>query len=1033
MHISVRKSMAWAVLVSFLISDLSFADTSVLKRDFPAEFRERIEALQRKPEGLIISSSAASVTDAYRGASEKLVIHIQDAHTNLGAQKNLAKILDEIIQQYGVDLVFVEGGTGNDSLSFLRGYAGSGVRKRVAMRFLEKGEISGEEYLDIVSEMPFTLWGIEDPSLYEKSLVTYARVIEVRKAALAYLDRLTRAVDAVKPRIYSAEFFGFEKAAVDFRKTRLTFTDYFERLRAESGKNGIDFAGFENLVRLESVRELESRVDFRKADAQQAEIVRRLSKSEPLFAGLAQAADRLKLGRTPVQAFYDTLEARMGDAGLPLELYPEFDAYLRYLRGFSAIDIRALLDDIERIEGEVFARYAGDPDSVRLREITRYVDLLRNYFSLKLKPSEFQTYKKNIKDFRIASWLAYLNRKLIEFGRHAEAVPLDNVLDDRQGQVEAFYRTVEARDHAFVDRAFSKMEESKRPVAVLICGGYHTPHLKELMREKDASYVVVTPFVTEETDMQNYERVLLGSLDPTKRWMVSAREGTVRPVRAFEKLDTVPSLQGRLFRNDGLYGKTVAYAVEFLKSVRGATPERFRFLFDEIDSTGEIQLTFSNGSRLGLNPSALSKAKFARDLPSIKPFVEPAKQTDGPGLPAAVQQKIQEPESAAAGPAAAATVPEFSGTDAPGWEEARAFVPDFVAAVEPELGPGRKTFVIELKDRTLRIDVAKAADDGTVTANLFDAAAEEEVLLAAPLVLTRKQAAEHRGNFQRQQTRIRTTMLASTSPAAEKAAAAQKILMNARMGRTDYLSRSGMIAEALKPMKIDTRQPVLVKIPAGALSSLLKVNNGRFYDGFMKLFIGEAIHARRQTYGINVYYGLDTADPAVRARLDLLLRELKAENADNEDYVREIGVLENEIADPSFLPADIRVVELFDAAAGAAGKGNVNLPLDLKVAEYESGKDDVGMLAFRGIIQVGIYAARTNLSAVPDALLNAYQTLLGRTLSAEERGMFAAVITGDIDDLSVIARFAIPPTVRINIDAIFELFNLMLRQLAKSA
>ena len=613
----------------FLAQGTLLAEIATLRTTRTDDETRRVAELGADPGSLLVSAAAASVNDSHRGTSGKVLIHIQDAHTNLSAQKNLATILDEIITQYGVDLVFVEGGTGNDSLSFLREYAEPETRRRTAARFLERGEISGEEYLDITSEpdKPFLLWGIEDPDLYEKSLVSYAQIVDIRKAANAYLDRVGRAVKAVRPRIYPHDLLEFEKKASEFRKTRIPFTDYYEYLAASAAKGGVDLAAHPDFARLGEIRELEKTVDFKKADAEQGEVVKLLARREPILAELAQSTDKLKFGRAPVPAFYDMLAARMKEQGM--EPRPNLDAYMRYVRAFGALDMPALLKDFEAIEDASYARYEDKPDVRRLHEISRYVDILRNYYSLKLKPSEFAVYKKNIKNFQSSEWIAYLNRKLMDFGRHGEVVVFDPILDDRQAEVESFYRTIESRDYAFVDRAFKKMEETGRNTAVLICGGYHTPHLKELLKEKQSSYVVVTPHVADETDIENYERVLLGSLDPTKRWVVTAREGTVRPRRAAELRGVVPEVQENLIRNDGLYGKPFAGAVQSLQalsqSAEGVQRGRFGLIVDPDETLRTIRVTTAaNGRSFVLRPEASERRLFDADAPWPTAIASPA-------------------------------------------------------------------------------------------------------------------------------------------------------------------------------------------------------------------------------------------------------------------------------------------------------------------------------------------------------------------------------------------------------------------------
>ena len=107
---------------------------------------------------------------------DPLVYLIQDAHTNPSGQINLSKSLNHIFdQEKDLKYVFIEAGVGNNSLSGLRKLAPLAKRKQVAEEFLRKGLLHGEEYLDLTNNRPFTIWGVEEASLYTKSLEVYRK------------------------------------------------------------------------------------------------------------------------------------------------------------------------------------------------------------------------------------------------------------------------------------------------------------------------------------------------------------------------------------------------------------------------------------------------------------------------------------------------------------------------------------------------------------------------------------------------------------------------------------------------------------------------------------------------------------------------------------------------------------------------------------------------------------------------------------------------------------------------------------------
>ena len=111
------------------------------------------------PQNLNIPANYGTVKETFDAAllnqnTKPLIIHIQDAHCNYEAQKNMSGLLKYLVNEYGLKLIMVEGGSGDVSLSSLRGYADKNTRIEVAERYLKEGKISGEEYLDIISDQP---------------------------------------------------------------------------------------------------------------------------------------------------------------------------------------------------------------------------------------------------------------------------------------------------------------------------------------------------------------------------------------------------------------------------------------------------------------------------------------------------------------------------------------------------------------------------------------------------------------------------------------------------------------------------------------------------------------------------------------------------------------------------------------------------------------------------------------------------------------------------------------------------------------
>ena len=135
--------------------------------------------------------------------SDKLVIHIQDAHCNYDAQMRIAEILEYIAEKYGIDHVNLEGGTGKYDLSVYRDIENENVRKKVADLFARDGELSGAEFLAATNPGEIVLNGVEDAELYKKNLLAYKETVKEKDRIEKKLDFLEAQVKKLKLHVYN--------------------------------------------------------------------------------------------------------------------------------------------------------------------------------------------------------------------------------------------------------------------------------------------------------------------------------------------------------------------------------------------------------------------------------------------------------------------------------------------------------------------------------------------------------------------------------------------------------------------------------------------------------------------------------------------------------------------------------------------------------------------------------------------------------------------------------------------------------------
>ncbi len=484
--------------------------------------------------GMNIPHSVALVEDTWKvPGNDKIIFLLQDAHTNESGQANIAKALDLILQKEKVKYVFLEAGTGDDSLSYLREKAPLERRQQVANSYLKKGELSGAEFLDLTSEHKFILWGAEDKTLYYKSIECYKVIVDQREKFKNYLNQIETTTDTLKSRLFNLSLFTFDEKHEAFLKEKISLTDYFSVLSKEADKIGISLSSYSHIRSLKKIKEEEARIDFEKANQEQQKALASLTPEvmkELLEASQDAKYEIFKLSgqnHTAAKAYYALLEEKIREEVRSSEVgarkiyseprtpnselkYPNLFRYFDYLKEVRKIDPKKLFDEQRLLESEIYRVLAKTTDEAELSRISQNLKSLKLLLDLTLTPDEFHRYAADPRTFDVAYITGFLNRKIMDLRNNYErAVFLEKGYEDVFQKAREFYELTYQRDEAFVRNALKKMDKENETKAVLITGGYHSPNLKEILKKNNISFICLTPQILHETNLKRYEKILL--------------------------------------------------------------------------------------------------------------------------------------------------------------------------------------------------------------------------------------------------------------------------------------------------------------------------------------------------------------------------------------------------------------------------------------------------------------------------------------------------------------------------------------------
>lgn len=462
-----------------------------------------------------------SIAEVYSdGTNGKTIIHIQDAHVNYEAQKSLARLVEHLIKNYGFKLILVEGGSKNDSLSYLREKGPIEVREEVADEFLRAGRISGEEYLDIASEYPMLIWGIEDKPLYDEGMRAFLELDSFKDEALEKVNAIRKVANALKAHIYNKEMKELDSKEQAFEDRRTSLAGYYEYLGGVAADKGVEVGLYPNVERFLELVRLERAIDFAAVETERKDLIDALNEalSEDDAASLANEASDYKRGAITALAFHNYLsDLALSTSGVDSTQYPNLTSYVDYLKLYAAINSDNLFAEGQDFVEAIKEKLVATDEERQLAKISKGADILRDILSIRLTPEEFTYFERHKDQFITTGWSKFLTESKLTYNVAGD-IPLDlSVVDDNIDKLEKFYDIANQRDEAFIRNAALRMNEQGVDKAILIAGGFHTPRLTQHFRRDGYTYMVIAPTVTRETDSALYHEMLKKKWNPSQQ------------------------------------------------------------------------------------------------------------------------------------------------------------------------------------------------------------------------------------------------------------------------------------------------------------------------------------------------------------------------------------------------------------------------------------------------------------------------------------------------------------------------------------
>ena len=336
-----------ALLISgiFLFQQLTIAQQPVIPN---VEIKD-IRADTIDPDQFSLPRDIAITKDLKDSKSDKLIINIKDVHDNYGAQVSIAEVLENLLVNYDIRFVGIEGSEGYIDTSFISDFPDEEAKKLTADHLMRQGKISAGEFFTALSETPIYLYGIDDSELYLKNYYSFLNLLEYKKQNLGLVDILKRSLLNLQEYLFSEDLMRINGNSILNGDTEKGFTKRWFAIKQIGEVHRIELNDCPNIISLMKAVELEKKIDYDATNVERDELLDLLTKKvqREKLEKLVIKSLAFKLGRISKSQFYTYLVILARNENVDKYRYSNLEQFCEYVTLYESIDIALLIDEIE--------------------------------------------------------------------------------------------------------------------------------------------------------------------------------------------------------------------------------------------------------------------------------------------------------------------------------------------------------------------------------------------------------------------------------------------------------------------------------------------------------------------------------------------------------------------------------------------------------------------------------------------------------------------------------------------------------------
>lgn len=490
----------------------------------------------------------SNTEEASKPISPKIIIHVRDAHSIYEAQKNIAQLIELLNRRYQVRLVCLEGASGKIDTSVLNQFSDPTINRRVLEDLVREGKVTGAEYAAAVLGAPITIYGIENPTLYQENVKAYRTLAQHREKVTQVFTLFERQLEDLSEPILSPTLRGLVRLVYQYEEGKIQASEYGlsllksyeENVGAMGQKEFLDL--YPNISLFVEKEKLEKEIDFQKVEDERAKF---FSEAAAKLEGegmndLVAKSLEFRLGRLSGLDYYSYLDLLMGKVYPSVEegrsKYPELAKFIQYEKLFSRIQGKALFDEWDRLRDALYMKLAKSEDERGFVSYSKTLKVFKRLYRSEFTQLELAEYLSRKEEFDFSGMVTFLK----ENSKKHNVRIRDGFFFVDESKFKAllpaandFYELAEKRNESLTDHLLEAMDSEDAKVAILVAGGFHTEAIKRVLKEKGLAYAVITPNIQNEVFENPYLKVMMDKRNPLEKFIIDfeakgAQEGGIK-------------------------------------------------------------------------------------------------------------------------------------------------------------------------------------------------------------------------------------------------------------------------------------------------------------------------------------------------------------------------------------------------------------------------------------------------------------------------------------------------------------------------